>query len=72
MNDPRPSPEMKRNTNLMKTKNQIVDEHARSTLLETFKQRLYALNNRLSRYRRRKKQYQENNDFINKQSKLFD
>ena len=72
MNDPRPSPKMKRNTNLMKTKNQIVDEHVRSTSFETFKQQLYALNNRLSRYRRRQKQYQENNDFINKQSKLFD
>ena len=50
MNDPRPSPKMKRNTNSMKTKYQIVDEQTRSTSLETLKQRLYALNNRLSRY----------------------
>ena len=72
MNDPRPSPKMKRNTNSMKTKYQIVDEQTRSTSLETLKQRLYALSNRLSRYQRRQKQYQQNNDFINKQSKLFD
>ena len=53
MNDPRPSPKMKRNTNLMKTKYQIVDEQTRSNSLETLKQRLYALNNRLPRYQRR-------------------
>ena len=56
----------------MKAKYQIVDEKTRSTSLETLKQRLYALNNRLSWYQRRQKQYQQNNDFINKQSKLFD
>ena len=50
MKDPRLSPKMKGNTNSMKTKYQIVDEQTRSTSLETFKQRLYALNNRLSRY----------------------
>ena len=72
MNDPRPSPKMKRKTNSMNTKCQIVDEQTRSTSLETLKQRLYAFNNRLFRYQRRKKQYQQNNDFINKQSKLFD
>ena len=72
MNDPTPLRKMKRNTNSMKTKYQIVDEQTRSTSLETLKQRLYALNNRLSRYQRRQKQYQQNNDFINKQSKLFD
>ena len=66
MSDPRPSPKMKRNTNSMKTKYQIVDEQTRSTSLETLKQRLYALNNRLSRYQRRQKQYQQNNDFMNK------
>ena len=71
MNDPRPSPKMKRNTNSMKTKYQIVDEQTRSTSLETLKQRLYAFNDRLSRYQRRQKQYQQNNDFINKQSKLL-
>ena len=72
MSDPRPSPKMKRNTNSMKTKYQIVDEQTRSTSLKTLKQRLYALNNRLSRYQRRQKQYKQNNDFRNKQSKLFD
>ena len=72
MNNPRPSPKMKSNANSMKAKYQIVDEKTRSTSLETLKQRLYALNNRLSRYQRRQKQYQQNNDFINKQSKLFD
>ena len=34
----------------MKAKYQIVDEKTRSTSLETLKQRLYALNNTLSRY----------------------
>ena len=72
MKDPRLSPKMKGNTNSMKTKYQIVDEQTRSTSLKTLKQRLHALNNRLSRYQRRQKQYQQNNDFINKQSKLFD
>ena len=72
MNDLRTSPKMEINTNSMKTKYQTVDEQTRSTSLETLKQRLYALNNRLSRYQRRQKQYQQNNDFINKQSKLFD
>ena len=66
MNDPTPLRKMKRNTNSMKTKYQIVDEQTRSTSLETLKQRLYALNNRLSRYQRRQKQYQQNNDFMNK------
>ena len=55
MSDPRLSPKMKRNTNLMKTKYQIVDEQTRSTSLETLKQRLHALNNKLSRYQRRQK-----------------
>ena len=48
MNNPRPSPKMKSNVNSMKAKYQIVDEKTRSTSLETLKQRLYALNNRLS------------------------
>ena len=56
----------------MKAKYQTVDKKTRSTSLETLKQRLYALNNRLSRYQRRQKQYQQNKGFINKQSKLFD
>ena len=34
MNDPRPSPKMKRNTNSMKTKYQLFDEQTRSTSLE--------------------------------------
>ena len=56
----------------MKTKYRTVDEKTRSASLETLKQRLCALNNRLYRYQGRQKQYQQNNDFINKQSKLFD
>ena len=55
MNDPRPTQKMRRNTNSMKTKYRIIDEQTRSTSLETFKQRLCALNNRLSRYQRRQK-----------------
>ena len=57
MKDPWPSPKMKRNKNSMKTKYHIVDEHTRSTSLKTLKQRLYTLNNRLSRYQRRQKQW---------------
>ena len=72
MNDPRRSPKIKRNTKSMKIKYQIFDEQTRSTSLETLEQRLCALNNRPSRYQRSQKQYQQNNDFINKQSKLFD
>ena len=72
MNDPRPSSKIKRNTKSMKIKYQIFDEQTRSTSLETLEQRLCALNNRPSRYQRSQKQYQQNNDFINKQSKLFD
>ena len=63
MKDPRPSPKIKINTNSMKAKYRID---------ETLKQPLYALNNRFSRYQRRQKQYQQSNDIINKQSKLFD
>ena len=38
MNDTRPSPKIKRNTNSMKTKYQIVDKQTRSVSLETLKQ----------------------------------
>ena len=72
MNDPTPSPKVKRNTNSMKTKHRIVKEQTKSISLEALKERLCALNIRLSRYQRRQKQYQQNNSFINKQSKLFD
>ena len=72
MNDPRPSPKMKRNTNSMKRKYNIINEETRTESLEKLKQRLAALNNRLSRYQRREKQYQQNQDFLNKRSKLFD
>ena len=56
----------------MKTNYQLVNQQTRSTSLKTLKQRLYAITNMLSRYQRRQKQYQQNNEFINKQSKLFD
>ena len=55
MNDPRHSPEMKRNTNLMKTKYRIVNKQTKSISLETIKHRLCALYNRLARYQRRQK-----------------
>ena len=47
MNDPRPSPKMKRYSNSMKTKHRIVDEQTRNTQtsLETLEP-LCALNNR--------------------------
>ena len=68
MNDPRPSTKMKRITNSMKTKYQIFNEQTRFTSLEALKQRLCALNNRLSRYQRRHKQYQQTNEFIKEQT----
>ena len=72
MNDPRPSLKLRRNPNLMKTKYQVIGEQTRSTSFETLRQRLCTFNNRLSRYQRTQKQCQQNNDFINKESKLFD
>ena len=56
----------------MRTKYKIKSEEEREVTLETLKQRLLALNNRLSRYERRQKQYRQNNDFIDKPSKLYD
>ena len=44
-----------RNTNLMKTKYQVIGEQTRSTSFETLRQRLCTFNNRLSRYHDRKK-----------------
>ena len=72
MNDPKPSPKMKRNSNAMRTKYKIESEEGKNNTLEILKQRLCALNNRLSRYQKREKQYQQNRDFIDKPSKLFD
>ena len=72
MNDPRPSSKMKRNSNSMRNKYRITDEESRTATLEMLQQRLYALNNRLARYIRRQKQFHQNNNFINKPSKLFD
>ena len=66
MNNPRPSPKMKRNMTLMKIKYRIVDEQTRSISVETLKQHLCVLNNKLSRYQRKQKQYQQINDFISK------
>lgn len=72
MRDPNPSTKMKKNNNAMKQKYNITNEENREVRLETLKQRLLALNNRLSRYRKRQKQFRQNNDFIEKPSKLFD
>lgn len=72
MRDPNPSAKMKKNTNAMSNKYKITNEEERITTIENLKQRLYALNNRLSRYKRRQLQYKHNFDFTNKPSKLFD
>ena len=63
MRDPNPSVKMKNNTNAISNKYKITNEEERITTNETLKQRLYALNNRLSRYKRRQLQYQQNFDF---------
>lgn len=67
-----PSSKIKRNTNSMKNKYNINNEEKRTSTLETLKQRLIVLNNRLSRFLKRRKQYQQNADFINQPSKLYD
>ena len=72
MRDPNPSSKMKKNNNAMRQKYNITDEYEREVVLETLKQRMLALNNRLSRYLKRQKQFRQNNDFIEKPSKLFD
>jgi len=72
MRDPNPSTKMKKNNNTMKQKYNITNEYKREVMLETLKQRLLALNNRLSRYQKRQTQFRQNNDFIEKPSKLFD
>lgn len=72
MIDPNPSPKMRKNSNAMKNKYNIQTEQQRITTLEKLKQRLSALNNRLTRYQKRQKQFQQNRDFSNKPSKLYD
>ncbi|XP_066934427.1 uncharacterized protein [Clytia hemisphaerica] len=73
MRDPNPSTKMKKNNNnAMRQKYNITDEYEREVILETLKQRMLALNNRLSRYQKRQTQFRQNNDFIEKPSKLFD
>ena len=72
MRDPNPSSKMKKNNNAMRQRYNITDEHEREVMLETLKQRMVALNNRLSRYQKRQTQFRQNNDFIEKPSKLFD
>ena len=66
------SAKMKKNANSMKNKYNIDTEEKRQITLETLRQRLKALNNRLSRYLKREKQYQQNKEFNEKPSRLFD
>ena len=66
------SAKMKKNANSMKNKYNIDTEEKRQITLETLRQRLKALNNRLSRYLKREKQVQQNKEFIEKPSTLFD
>jgi len=72
MNTPNKSSKMKQNSNAMKNKYKINKEDDRVLALEKSKQRLYALNNRLSRYKKRQKQFRQNNEFFNKPNKLYD
>ena len=66
------SAKMKRNSNSLKNKYKIDSEEKRQTTLEILRQKLKALNNRLSRYLKREKQFKQNKDFLDKPSKLFD
>ena len=66
------SAKMKKNANSMMNKYNIDTEEKRQITLETLRQRLKALNNRLSRYLKREKQYQQNKEFNEKPSRLFD
>ena len=66
------SAKMKKNANSMKIKYNIDTIEKRQTTLKTIRQRLKALNNRLSRYLKREKQFQQNKEFIEKPSRLFD
>ena len=66
------SAKMKKNANSMKIKYNIDAIEKRQTTLKTIRQRLKALNNRLSRYLKREKQFQQNKEFIEKPSRLFD
>ena len=59
MNGLRPSPEIRRKTNLMKTKYRIFYKQTKSTLLKMLKQCLCALNNRLFWYQRRQKDVED-------------
>lgn len=67
-----PSSKIKRNSNLMKNKYNIQDETTRTRNLETLRQRLMALNNRLKRFTKREKQYHHNNTFQNDPGKFYD
>ena len=72
MRGPNPSAKIRKNNNAMRQKYKINDEYEREVVLETLKQRLLALNNRLSRYLKHQTQFHQNNNFIEKPSKLFD
>lgn len=72
MSSANPSPKIKRNNNSMKNKYNIRDEQCRIRTLETLKQRLMALNNRLRRFIRRENQYHHNNTFQNNPGKFYD
>lgn len=72
INLPSPSPKVKKNSNSMKNKYKMKNNEDQIVTLEKLKQRLKALNNRLTRYTRRQKQYRQNNEFINMPSRLYD
>jgi len=66
-----PSAKIKRNNQRLQQKYNITTERDRKTTSEKLKQKLLAKNNRLKRYKARKKQFEENRDFFNTPDKFY-
>ena len=70
INNQNPSIKIRKNNAEMKRKHKIYSERKRLEVLEKLKQQLMAKNNRLQRFIKREKQFQQNNAFVNK-PKIF-
>ena len=70
INNQNPSIKIRKNNAEMKRKHKIYSERKRLEVLEKLKQQLTAKNNRLQRFIKREKQFQQNNAFVNK-PKIF-
>ena len=66
-----PSAKIKRNNQHLRQKYNITNERDRTTTSEKLKQKLLAKNNRLKRYKARKRQFEENRDFRNTPDKFY-